>query len=67
MIVYCGVAILALLCIAGFLYEFLAKKYLHRKLLRLVLVGIKKIATLNLSLTARTALGLSQTSQSPWN
>lgn len=29
MIVYCGVAILALLCIAGFLYEFLAKKYLH--------------------------------------
>lgn len=32
MIVYCGVAILGVLIIAGLLYEFLAKKYLQRKL-----------------------------------
>ena len=31
MIVYCGVAILGVLIIAGLLYEFLAKKYLQRK------------------------------------
>lgn len=31
LIVYCGVAILGLLFIAGLLYEVLAKKYLQRK------------------------------------
>ena len=31
LIVYCGVAILGVLVIVGFLYEYLAKKYLHRK------------------------------------
>ena len=31
MIVYCGVAILAALGIAGLLYEFIAKKYCIRK------------------------------------
>lgn len=30
-IVYCGVAILGVLIIAGLVYEFLAKKYLQRK------------------------------------
>ncbi|KAJ7363511.1 hypothetical protein OS493_009666 [Desmophyllum pertusum] len=34
LIVYCGVAILGVLVIAGFLYEYLAKKYLHPKRLR---------------------------------
>lgn len=31
MIVYCGVAILGVLFIAGLLYEYFAKKYLQRK------------------------------------
>lgn len=31
LIVYCGVAILGVLVIVGLIYEFVAKKYLHRK------------------------------------